>query len=104
LRPEKNFGIATSVLSDCFHSVAERTVSTTLSMAYFAMLRVNWPDSILAMSSTVLMYGESNQGQLAEIRAIQSASHGRPPMAAAHLPRRQRGRGNDSCTPQLSAE
>jgi hypothetical protein len=33
--------------------VAERTVSITLSMAYSAMFRVNWPDSILAMSSTV---------------------------------------------------
>src|SRR5262245_47786683 len=51
---------ATSVLSASFlfwarDSVAERTVSTTLSMAYSAMLRANWPDSILAMSSTVLM-------------------------------------------------
>src|SRR5215831_14600665 len=36
-------------------SVAARTVSTTLSMAYSVMFRVNWPDSILAMSSTVLM-------------------------------------------------
>src|SRR5215475_7190434 len=36
-------------------SVAARTVSTTLSIAYSDMLRVNWPDSILAMSSTVLI-------------------------------------------------
>src|SRR5262249_13712179 len=36
-------------------SVAARTVSTTLSMAYSVMFSVNWPDSILAMSSTVLM-------------------------------------------------
>src|SRR5262249_23497939 len=35
--------------------VAARTVSTTLSMAYSVMFRVNWPDSILAMSRTVLM-------------------------------------------------
>jgi hypothetical protein len=36
-------------------SVAARTVSTTLSIAYSLMFRVNWPDSILAMSSTVLI-------------------------------------------------
>jgi hypothetical protein len=52
--------LATSVLSANFlfwasDSVAERTVSTTLSMAYSDMFRVNWPDSIFAMSSTVLM-------------------------------------------------
>src|SRR5262245_16517325 len=52
--------LATSVFSASFlfcasDSVAERTVSTTLSSAYSAMFKVNWPDSILAMSSTVLM-------------------------------------------------
>src|SRR5262245_23750275 len=31
-------------------SVAAHTVLTTLSMAYSVMFRVNWPDSILAMS------------------------------------------------------
>src|SRR5215469_9751168 len=52
--------LATSVLSASFlfwarDSVAERTVATTLSIAYSVMFRVNWPDSILAMSSTVLI-------------------------------------------------
>ena len=52
--------LVTSVLSASFlvsasDSVAARTVSTTLSMAYSPRFRLNWPDSILAMSSTVLM-------------------------------------------------
>src|SRR5215475_2806966 len=47
---------ATSVFRASFllcanDSVAARTVSTTLSMAYSVTFRVNWPDSILAMSS-----------------------------------------------------
>jgi len=36
-------------------SVGARTVSSTFSMAYSVMFRVNWPDLISAMSSTVLM-------------------------------------------------
>src|SRR5262245_44524812 len=52
--------LSTDVVSVSFlfwasDSVAARTVSTMLSMAYSVMFRVNWPDSILAMSSTVLM-------------------------------------------------
>jgi hypothetical protein len=48
---------ATSVLSASFlfwasDSVAARTVSTMLSIAYSLMFKVNWPDSILAMSSS----------------------------------------------------
>jgi hypothetical protein len=34
-------------------SVAARTVSTTLSIAYSLMFRVNWPDSILAIFSAI---------------------------------------------------
>src|SRR5499426_2862774 len=52
--------LSTEVVSVSFlfwasDSVAARTVSITLSMAYSVMLSVNWPDSILAMSRTVLM-------------------------------------------------
>src|SRR5262245_33939605 len=52
--------LATSVLRASFlfcasDSVADLTVSTTLSLAYSVMFRVNCPDSILAISSTVLI-------------------------------------------------
>src|SRR6516162_2816552 len=47
--------VSVSFLFCASDSVAARTVSTTLSIAYSVMFRVNWPDSILAMSSTVLM-------------------------------------------------
>jgi hypothetical protein len=45
-------GLSTDVVRVSFlfcasDSVAARTVSTTLSIAYSVMLRVNWPDSIL---------------------------------------------------------
>ena|SRR5215813_2063425 len=51
--------LSTEVVSVSFlfwasDSVAPRTVSTTVSMAYSAMLRVNWPYSILAMSRRCL--------------------------------------------------
>ena len=52
--------LATSVLRPSFfvsarNSVAARTVSTTLSMEYSPRLRLNWYNSILAISSTVLI-------------------------------------------------
>jgi len=59
LRPTGS-DLSTDVVSVSFlfwasDPVAARTVSTTLSMADSVMFRVNWPDSILAMSSTVLI-------------------------------------------------
>ena len=44
-----------SFLVSARDSVAARTVSTMLSIAYSAMFKLNCPDSILAMSSTVLI-------------------------------------------------
>src|SRR5262245_65072388 len=79
--------LATSVLSASFllcarDSVAERTVSTTLAMAYSTMFSVNWPDSILATSSTVLM---SPKRCLPLERMRVSASHDVPVLAPLRL-------------------
>src|SRR5215467_7758237 len=52
---EANRELSVSFLFWASDSVAARTVSTTLSIAYSVMFSVNWPDSILAMSSTVLI-------------------------------------------------